>query len=700
MTDRSRPKRLERALGLLDVYALATGATLSSGFFLLPGIAAAEAGPAMILCYALAVIPLIPATLSKIELATAMPRAGGAYFFLDRSMGPLMGTIGGIGTWLALILKSAFALIGMGAYIGLFFPKVPVVPLAIFFAVVFGLLNLRGSKESGAAQVLLLFGLFAILGWFFSLGIFRIEPAHYAGFFDRGFDAILRTTGLVYVSYVGVTKVISVSEEIKNPERNLPLGVILSVVTAVFVYILGTSVLVGILAPAKLYGSLTPWAAAAEAVSGRVGKILLSIAALFAFSSVANAGVLSSSRYPLAMSRDHLLPPRWRRCNARGVPANSILLSVGTIIVLLLFFDATKIAKLASSFQLILFALQCVAVIVMRESGLASYDPGFRSPLYPWMQIVGMLAPFFLIVQMGWIPMLFSLGLFGVGTAWYFSYARSRVIRDGAIYHIFERLGRQRYEGLDLELRTILKEKGLRKEDPFDRVIAEATVIDVEGEASFEQIVEQASQALALRLSVPAETIYKGFMEGSRVGATPVEAGCALPHLRLPGIEQPEIVLVRAVDGIEVEILNEFWGDHSPNQSIYAFFFLVSPEENPGQHLRFLAQIAERADDEGFIDEWRSAPDEQELKEILLRNERYLSLVLRHGTRTEGWIDRKVRDIPLPDGCLVAIIHRNRQILVPRGDTRLQEGDRLTVIGEVPGIRKLRTDLTDLESEE
>ncbi|RME03293.1 MAG: amino acid permease, partial [Deltaproteobacteria bacterium] len=378
---------------------------------------------------------------------------------LDRSMGPLMGTIGGIGTWLALILKSAFALIGMGAYIGLFLPNVPVVPLAIFFAVAFGLLNLRGSKESGAAQVLLLFGLFAILVWFFSLGLFRIEPAHYAGFFDRGFDAILRTTGLVYVSYVGVTKVISVSEEIKNPERNLPLGVILSVVTAVLVYILGTSVLVGVLAPEKLYGSLTPWAAAAEAVSGRVGKILLSIAALFAFSSVANAGVLSSSRYPLAMSRDHLLPPRWRRCNSRGVPANSILLSVGTIIVLLLFFDAAKIAKLASSFQLILFALQCAAVIVMRESGLASYDPGFRSPLYPWMQIVGMLAPFFLIVQMGWTPMLFSVGLFGVGTAWYFSYARSRVIRDGAIYHIFERLGRQRYEGLDLELRTILKEK-------------------------------------------------------------------------------------------------------------------------------------------------------------------------------------------------------------------------------------------------
>jgi len=133
----SQPQRLKKSLKLFDVYALATGTTLSAGFFLLPGIAAMNAGPAITLAYLIAALPLIPATFSIVELTTAMPRAGGLYYFLDRSMGPLLGTIGGIGTWLALILKVSFALIGMGVYIGLFVPnlqikippKVPQIPL-------------------------------------------------------------------------------------------------------------------------------------------------------------------------------------------------------------------------------------------------------------------------------------------------------------------------------------------------------------------------------------------------------------------------------------------------------------------------------------------------------------------------------------------------------------------------------------------
>jgi len=108
-----KPSLLEKQLGLWDVYALATGATLSSGFFLLPGLAAAGAGPAMPLSYLLGALILLPGLFSLVELATAMPRAGGIYYCLDRSMGPLIGTIGGFGTWIGVVLKCAFALIGM-----------------------------------------------------------------------------------------------------------------------------------------------------------------------------------------------------------------------------------------------------------------------------------------------------------------------------------------------------------------------------------------------------------------------------------------------------------------------------------------------------------------------------------------------------------------------------------------------------------
>ncbi len=113
--------KLKKELGLFDVFAISTGAMFSSGFFLLPGLAASHTGASVILAYLLAGILIMPAMFSIAEISTALPRSGGAYFFLDRSLGPMMGTVGGIGTYVALILKTAFALVGIGAYATLFF---------------------------------------------------------------------------------------------------------------------------------------------------------------------------------------------------------------------------------------------------------------------------------------------------------------------------------------------------------------------------------------------------------------------------------------------------------------------------------------------------------------------------------------------------------------------------------------------------
>ncbi|MEC9297147.1 MAG: amino acid permease [SAR324 cluster bacterium] len=682
---------LKKELTLLNVYAIATGTTLSAGFFLLPGIAFNEAGPAVVLSYLIAAIPLIPAMFSMVELSTAMPRAGGAYYFLDRSMGPFVGTIGGLGTWLALVLKTAFALIGMGAYIRIFWPDVPVVTLAVCLAFFFGVVNLFGARKTGTLQVFMVFALLLILFVFIGEGLPQINSQNFDGFFDKGGVSIISTSGLVYISYVGITNIASVAEEIENPERNLPLGVFLAIATAIAVYSVGTTIMVGLLPAEKLAHDLTPVASAAEVLFGNWGKIGVTVAAVIAFASVANAGILSASRYPLAMSRDHLIPGKFSKLTPRNIPHYGIAVTVGLIIFLVMSFDITSIAKLASAFQLMMFALICFAVIVMRESRIEAYDPGYRSPFYPWMQLFGVFSPVWLIAEMGMVPILFSLALVTLGTVWYISYVRERVVRSGAIYHLFARLGEQRFEGLDRELRGIMKEKGVREEDPFDEVVTRAEVMEFSQKYLFEDITHDVAKELARSLRIPADELEQGFMEGSRIGATPISHGAALPHIRLADIKRAEMVIVKAKETCFVEA-PDFSGKISLQGPIHAFFFLVSPSENPGQHLRILAQIAGRVDDEDFLKDWLAANDEQELKEILLRDERFLSLRIRSNTPSSVLIGRSLGEIRMPEGSLVALIRRKGETIIPRGQTVLEEGDRLTVIGDAHGIEKLNNE--------
>jgi amino acid transporter/mannitol/fructose-specific phosphotransferase system IIA component (Ntr-type) len=684
-------KRLKKELTLFHVYALATGTTLSAGFFLLPGLAASEAGQALPLVYLIAVIPLIPAMLSIMELATAIPRAGGVYYFLDRTMGPMVGTIGGIGTWLALIFKVAFALIGMGAYVHLFFPKVGIVPFAVAVALVLGLLSLFGTKKSGLLQVLLVIILLVILTLFIAAGVPEIETAHFNNFLESGWDSILSAAGLVYISYIGITKVASLSEEVKHPERNIPLGIFLAIGTAVVVYVLGTAVMVGILPIDELMGNLTPVASAGSMLFGKTGVIVFSIAALIAFISVANGGTLAASRYPLALSRDHLLPGFFQKLSRWGTPFIAVILTVGTIILLILVLDPTGIAKLASAFQLMVFSFICLAVIIIRESRIEAYDPGFKSPFYPWLHLSGIFLPYVLIYQMGIIPLLFSLGLILLGGLWYWYYARKKVVRSGAIYHLFERLGRSRFDGLDIEMRGILKEKGLRESDPFDEIVIRSHVIDFKDKSEFDNAARYASEWISQFVDERPQKIEKQFLEGTRMGATPVTHGIALPHLRLNGIAQAEMVLVRGRKGIHIKYKDPIKDSESEEEAeVKAIFFLVSPEKNPTQHLRILAQIAGRVEEEGFVHEWQDAKNDQEIKEALLHEDRCLSLSVERKTASESLISKQFKEVKFPAGCLVAILRRAGQTIIPTGNTVIEEGDRLTIIGYPKGMKELK----------
>jgi amino acid transporter len=690
----AKKERLSKKLTLFDVYAVSTGAMFSSGFFLLPGIAAMETGNSVYLSYLVAGFLILPSMLTVAELATAMPRAGGAYYFLDRSLGPLVGTIGGLGSWIALIFKSAFALIGMGAYLSLYI-DLPMLPLALVLTVVFGLLNIFGAKETAFLQRLLVSALVLIMGYFLIEGVEYLTgnavlpEMQESNFLTNGMNGFISTVGLVFVSYAGLTKVASIAEEVQNPDKAIPLGMTLSLLTASIVYVLGVFIMVKVLPATTLFSSLTPVTDAGYVVitwiPESIGILLIVIAAIAAFASTGNAGIMSASRYPLAMSRDGLMPQFFGKIGRFKTPHISVLSTTFVMILVLLLFDVEAVAKLASAFQLLLFFLLNLAVVVMRESKIEAYKPGFNSPFYPWVQILGMIISLWLVAEMG----LLAVGLTGtliiLCIAWYFYYAHGKVKRQGAIYHVHARLGQMRYEALEHELMTIINEKNLDSSMTYEEVIARSEIIRAQSaDKDLDILSNKAVKSLEQRLQKETnlESGWATALTDMATQATRLKQGVYFKYVQLEGLRMPEMVAIQCKGGLTMPAFGE--------EKIHALIFLVTPEEQPLLHMRIIGHMAELIEAEEFLDRWIAATDERTLKEVLLSDERLVHVRLQQHTPSEAWIDKEIMEIELPGECLVTIIERNNEIIIPKGRTKLHSGDVLSILGYPKDIQELR----------
>ncbi|MCK4527817.1 amino acid permease, partial [candidate division WOR-3 bacterium] len=393
-------RELKRELRLLDVFCIASGAMISSGIFILPGLAHARAGPAVVVSYLLAGLLAAIGVLNKAELVTALPKAGGTYFHVSRSMGPILGTVEGLITWFSLSLKSAFALIGMAAFSALVV-NVDIHLIAVSLCLFFIIINLIGIKEAGRVQVTLVAGLFVLMLLYVVRGLPVVNIKNFEPFAPNGLGAIFSTAGFIFVSYGGLLKVAAVAEEVKDPGRTIPLGMIFALLVVTIFYILVVFVTTGVLGAAELDHSLTPISDGAAAFMGDGGRILLGIAAILAFVSTANAGIMSASRYPLALGRDGLLPGFLSNVNERFKTPHIAILITGVFMIISLFLRLDILVKAASSVLILTYLFSCLSIIILRESRLQNYQPSFRAPLYPWIQIIGILGFGFLLFEIG-----------------------------------------------------------------------------------------------------------------------------------------------------------------------------------------------------------------------------------------------------------------------------------------------------------
>ncbi len=611
--------KLKRNLGLLDVFCIASGAMISSGIFVLPGLAHAQAGPAVVVSYLLAGLLASIGLLNVAELATAMPRAGGDYFFITRTLGPAVGTIGGLLTWFSLSLKSSFALVGMGAFarlvLGPYLPNVSMQWLAVAFGAVFIVLNILGTRGVARLQVVLVLALFSLMGLYVIFGLPAVRPENFDPVAPKGLPAVLFTTGFVFVSYGGLLNVSSVAEEVRNPGREIPLGMLLALLVVTAFYTLMVLVTTGVLPADALDGSLTPIYDGAAAFLGGWAAKLMGGAAVLAFISTANAGILAASRYLVALSRDDLAPPMLKRINRRFQTPHVAVAASGTLVVAALFLDLKVLVEGASTVLILSYALSCLCVIIVRESRLQNYRPQFRAPLYPWLQVLGLGGFLLLILAMGLDAYLIGFALILVGFLTYWFYGRARTTREYALLHLLERItSKQLITGtLESELKAIIRERDTIVPDYFDRLVENCAVLDLPEAMPRDVFFERVAGTMADRVGLPPAEFCRLLTAREEESSTALAPEFAIPHLVFDGEGPLQMLLARCLPGIH-------FSDDAP--AVRAVVVLAGSKADRNLHLRSLAAIAQIVRSNDFDHRWADARDEQALRDIFLLGER------------------------------------------------------------------------------
>jgi mannitol/fructose-specific phosphotransferase system IIA component (Ntr-type) len=366
----------------------------------------------------------------------------------------------------------------------------------------------------------------------------------------------------------------------------------------------------------ELRNSLTPISLGAGKLMGTFGVVVMAAAAMVAFSTTANAGILAASRSPMAMSRDQLLPAWIEKTHPRfGTPHVSILLTCAFMIAIVLFSSVETLAKTASTLKLLLFAFVNIAVVVMRQSKLSSYRPMFRSPLYPWIQIAGVIGYVFLIIEMGIVPLLIT-GMFTVlSVAWYYFYGRPRVTRRSALVGMVKRISdKELGDGsLAAELKSILLERDEIVEDRFDRLVDKCPILDVSDSMPAEEMFRQVAAQLSPRLGVGEDILFQRFVKREKESQTVVRAGVAIPHLMVEGEKKFEILMVRCKAGIDFP--------ESP-EPVHAVFVLVGTRDERNFHLCALMAVAQVTNEADFDRNWLRARNTTELRHVVLLTKR------------------------------------------------------------------------------
>lgn len=630
--------KLKRELEFWDIFSISSGAMISSGIFVLPAVAFARSGPSIIFSYFLGGIIAMIGIMAVVELTTAMPKAGGDYFFIMRTLGPLVGTISGILSWFAIALKTAFAILGLGGVLaGMIYGsqvnQIDIIIVSLLVTLFFLLLNIVGVEVASKFENIIVAMLFVILIVYIILGIGRVEADNFFPFIQKfkfalgkyikngqevflsldGFGEIISTSAFIFVSFGGLLKVSTVAEEVKDPGVNIPKGIFYSIGVITIIYTLVLIVTVGI--GEGLANSINPIADTANIFLGSWGYVAVTFGAILAFVSTANAGIMAASRYPLALSRDRLLPYFIAKIHPKyKTPIVSIFLT-GIFIALSIVMSLETLAKTASAVILMTYILTNLSLIIIRESNIVNYKPTFKVYFYPWLQIFTIVVFLYFIRELGVTAVKMSLILVILSFIVYFTYGKKHSSKEYALLHLLLRITESINFNHDLEgeLRDIIHERENIELDVFDQLVKEATILDLKGPMELDSLFEVEAERLSNILNKKKEELIYRFNERERESSTAITEFTAIPHIIIEDMESFHMVVIRCREGIKF---------NDKKTSVKAVFMFISSKNLRKTHLKILASIASLIKEEGFEKRWVEAKNEDYLRDIVLLSKR------------------------------------------------------------------------------
>ncbi len=463
--------RLSREMSLMDATLIGVGAMIGAGIFVLTGIAAGVAGPALILAFGLNGFVALFTAMSYAELGSCYHDAGGGYLWVKEGLPRWNGFLSGWMSWFAHAVACSVYALGFGAYFehvlkefnvvvphwGFFEPQKL---LAVGIAIIFAYINFRGASETGKVGNMVTITKIVILAVFVGFGLELILSKGnitraLTPFMPHGWGGVFKAMGLTFIAFEGYEVIAQSSEEIKNPKKNIPRAVFLSLIIVIPIYLLVALTALGSVAPHGMttwdYLALKKEIALVDVARTFFagGGIMLLVGGLISTMSALNATVYSSSRVAFAMGRDRNFPTFFSKVHSKNyTPYWAIMVSMLIVILMSISLPIEAVASAADIMFLLLFLQVNIAMIRLRKKR-PDLDRGFITPLFPWLSIFGIVMLIFLAGYMfnySLIAWIVTIIWIIVGFGIFEGYARKREIEFIRKVKALERIEKKQYK--------------------------------------------------------------------------------------------------------------------------------------------------------------------------------------------------------------------------------------------------------------